>query len=330
MKAVVCKALGPPETLVVEEVPSPSPGEGEVVVEVHACGVNLPDALLIAGKYQLMPPLPFSPGGEVAGTVKSVGSGVERFRVGDRVMALPLYGGFAEEVRVPQGRLFRLPEQVGFAEGAAFVVSFGTAHYALRERARMQPGETLLVLGAAGGSGLAAIALGKQMGARVIAAASTPEKRALCREQGADEVIDYAAHDLRERIAQLTEGRGVDVLFDPVGGPSAERAMRCMAWNGRFLVIGFASGEITKAALNLTLLKGFSIVGVFWGSFLEKEPARAASLMEELAAWFGEGKVRPLIESRLPLEEAPRALAHLVERKGKGKTVLLVAGRKMP
>lgn len=327
MKAVLCKAFGPPETLVVEEVPSPSPGDGEVVVTVHACGVNLPDTLVIAGKYQLKPPLPFSPGGEVAGTIKAVGPRVDRFRVGDRVIALPIYGGYAEELRVSQEKLLRLPDGIDFAQGAAFAISFGTAHYALRERARIQPGETLLVLGAAGGSGLAAIALGKLMGARVIAGASTGEKLDLCTEQGADAVINYSGEDLRARIFELTEGRGVDVIFDPAGGALAERAMRCMAWNGRFLVIGFASGDITKAALNLPLLKGFSIVGVSWGAFLGKEPERGAALMEELMSWFRKGKVTPHIESRLPLEQAARALTHLVERKGKGKTVLIPMGR---
>jgi NADPH2:quinone reductase len=312
MKAVLCKAFGTPESLVVEDVPSPEPAAGEVVVAVHACGVNLPDSLVISGKYQLKPPLPFSPGGEVAGTVKAVGPGVGRFAVGDRVIALPVYGGWAEEVRVSQDRLLKLPDGVGFAEGAGFAISFGTAHYALRERARIAPGETLLVLGAAGGSGLAAIALGKLMGARVIAAASTREKLALCRQHGADFLIDYQGEDLRERIAELTANRGVDVIFDPVGGAMAERAMRSMAWNGRFLVIGFAAGEITKAALNLPLLKGFSIVGVAWGTFMEKEPARGAALVEELMDWFGKGKVSPYIDSRRPLEEAASALEHLM------------------
>lgn len=323
MKAVLCKAFGPPETLVVEDVPSPSPGDGEVVVTVHASGVNLPDSLVIAGKYQLKPPLPFSPGGEVAGTIKAVGPRVDRFRVGDRVIALPLYGGYAEELLVSQDKLLRLPDGIDFAQGAAFAISFGTAHYALRERARIQPGETLLVLGAAGGSGLAAIALGKLMGARVIAAASSGEKLDLCTGQGADAVINYVDQDLRARATELTQGRGVDVIFDPVGGALAERAMRGMAWNGRFLVIGFAAGEITKAALNLPLLKGFSIVGVSWGAFLLKEPARGAALIEELMSWFREGKVTPHIESRLPLSQAARALHHLVERKGRGKTVLI-------
>ena len=327
MKAVLCKAFGPPETLVVEDLPSPSPGDGEVVVTVHACGVNLPDSLVIAGKYQLKPPLPFSPGGEVAGTIKAVGPGVNRFRVGDRVIALPLYGGYAEELRVSQEKLLRLPDGIDFAQGAAFAISFGTAHYALRERARVQPGETLLVLGAAGGSGLAAIALGKLMGARVIAAASTGEKLDLCTQQGADAVINYTGEDLRARIVELTEGRGVDVIFDPAGGELAERAMRSMAWNGRFLVIGFASGDITKAALNLPLLKGFGIIGVSWGAFLQKEPQRGAVLIEELMRWLRQGDVRPYIESRLPLEQAARALAHLVQRKAKGKTVLIPHGR---
>ena len=327
MKAVLCKAFGSPDSLVVEDVDSPLPGRGEVVVTVYASGVNLPDSLVIEGKYQLKPPLPFSPGGEVAGTIKAVGPGVDGFRAGDRVMALPLYGGYAEELLVTQDRLLHLPQNIDFADGAAFPISFGTTHYALRERARIQPGETLLVLGAAGGSGLAAIALGKLMGARVIAAASSGEKLDLCRQHGADAVINYASEDLRERIMELSEGRGVDVVFDPVGGALAEKALRCMAWNGRFLVIGFASGEIPRIALNLALLKGISIVGVFWGSFRQKEPSRSTALLDELMAWFRQGKIRPYITSRLPLEEAARALAHLMQRKGTGKTVLIPGGR---
>jgi NADPH2:quinone reductase len=281
----------------------------------------------MAGKYQVKPPLPFSPGGEVAGTIKSVGPGVDRFRVGDRVMALPLYGGYAEELLVSQDKLLRLPDGIDFAQGAAFAISFGTAHYALKERARIQPGETLLVLGAAGGSGLAAINLGKLMGARVISAASTGDKLDLCTEQGADAVINYADEDLRKRVVELTAGRGVDVIFDPVGGALAQQAMRCMAWNGRFLVIGFASGDITKAALNLPLLKGFSIVGVSWGAFLQKEPERGAVLIEELMAWFRQGDLRPHIELRLPLDQAAHALGHLVQRKARGKAVLIPDGR---
>ncbi|MGE4240147.1 NADPH:quinone oxidoreductase family protein [Ramlibacter sp.] len=327
MKAVLCKAFGSPDTLAVEDVASPVPGDSDVVVAVHACGVNLPDALVIAGKYQLKPPLPFSPGGEVAGVVTAAGPRVDRFRVGERVIALPLYGGYAEELLVPQDRLLKLPDGIDFAQGAAFAISFGTAHYALRERARLAEAETLLVLGAAGGSGLAAIALGKLMGARVIAAASTREKLDLCIAHGADAVINYVDDDLRARMSDLTDGRGVDVIFDPVGGELAERAMRGMAWNGRFLVIGFASGDITKAALNLPLLKGFSIIGVSWGAFLQKEPARGAALVEELMTWFRERKLTPHIEARLPLEQAGRALAHLVARQGKGKTVLIPAGR---
>lgn len=325
MRAVLCKAFGSPDSLIIEEVASPLPGRGEVVVTVYACGVNLPDSLVIEGKYQLKPPLPFSPGGEVAGIIKAVGQGVARFRVGDRVMALPLYGGYAEELLVAQEHLIHLPLNIDFEDGAVFLISFGTAHYALRERARIRPGETLLVLGAAGGSGLSAIALGKLLGAHVIAAASSDAKLDLCRRHGADAVINCVSEDLRGRMMELSDGRGVDVVFDPVGGALAERALRSMAWNGRFLVIGFASGEIPRIALNLALLKGISIVGVFWGSFRQKEPVRSAALLDELMAWFCQGKIRPYVTSRLPLEEAARALARLVQRKGTGKTVLIPA-----
>jgi NADPH2:quinone reductase len=272
MKAVLCKVYGLPGSLVVEDVPSPKAKAGEVVVSVKACGVNFPDTLIIQGKYQFKPELPFSPGGEVAGVVKEVGEGVTRVKVGDRVIAFNTWGGFAEEMVVEADRTIPMPSAMDFVPASAFVLTYGTSYHALKDRADIKAGETLLVLGASGGVGLAAVQIGKAMGARVIAAASSEEKLKICRDNGADETINYGTEDLRGRIKALTGGKGVDVVYDPVGGPYSEPALRDMAWNGRFLVVGFAAGEIPKVALNLTLLKGCSIVGVFWGSFTRNEP----------------------------------------------------------
>ncbi len=274
MRAVICKEYGPPESLVIEDLESLTPGPGQVVVGVKACGVNFPDTLIIEGKYQFKPPLPFSPGGEVAGTVQAIGEGVEGVTIGDRVIAFTGWGGFAEEVLVEAKALIPIPEPMDFATASAFVMVYGTSHYALKDRARLQPGETLLVLGAAGGVGLAAVELGKAMGAHVIAAASSDEKLAVCREHGADQCINYSSEDLKERIKTLTAGKGADVIYDPVGGPYSEAALRGIAWEGRYLVIGFAAGDIPRIPLNLTLLKGCSIVGVFWGTFTSRNPQR--------------------------------------------------------
>ncbi|HEU5374852.1 MAG TPA: NADPH:quinone oxidoreductase family protein [Ktedonobacteraceae bacterium] len=323
MKAVLCKAYGPPESLVVEEVESLKPGHGQVVIAVKACGINFPDTLIIEGKYQFKPEMPFSPGGEVAGVVQEIGAGVEHVRVGDRVIAFTGWGGFAEEVLVEAGKLIPIPEQMDFVTASAFVMVYGTSHYALKDRAKLQPGETLLVLGAAGGVGLAAVELGKAMGAHVIAAASSAEKLAICREHGADELINYSSEDLKERIKTLTAGRGVDVIYDPVGGPYAEAALRGMAWEGRHLVIGFAAGDIPRIPLNLTLLKGCSIVGVFWGSFTARDPQRNQEHLRELVRWFLEGKLRPHISATYPLHRAADALNDMLARKVTGKAVLL-------
>src|SRR5690348_14764156 len=266
MKAVLCKEFGPPENLVIEDIESPKPKKGQVVVSVKACGVNFPDTLIIQGLYQFKPSLPFSPGSEVAGVVKAVGTRVEHLTPGDRVMSMAAYGGFAEEVVADATAVTPLPDSLEFDVASSFVMTYGTALYALKDRARLQPGETLLVLGAAGGVGLAAVELGKTLGARVIAAASSEDKLAICRQYGADATISYASEDLKERIKELTSGQGVDVVVDPVGGDYSEPALRGMAWNGRYLVIGFTTGEIPRIPLNLPLLKGCSIVGVFWGS----------------------------------------------------------------
>jgi NADPH2:quinone reductase len=327
MKAVLCKAYGPPESLVVEERPSPQPGPGQVRVGVHACGVNFPDTLIIQGNYQFKPELPFSPGGEVAGVVQALGEGVTGFAVGDRVIAATTWGGYAEEVLADTARLIPMPAEMDFPTAAAFTLTYGTSHHALKDRAQLQPGETLLVLGAAGGVGLAAVELGKAMGARVIAAASSDDKLALCVAHGADDTINYARDDLRERIKVLTSGRGIDVVYDPVGGDFSEPALRSMAWNGRFLVVGFAAGRIPSLPLNLPLLKGCAIVGVFWGAFTRNEPARNAANLRELLLWWSEGRLKPHVSAVYPLARAVDALNDLLQRRVQGKAVLVTQGQ---
>ena len=323
MKAVLCKADGMPETLVVEELEPLHPGRGQVVVSVKACGVNFPDTLIIQGKYQLKPEMPFSPGSEVAGIVKEVGEGVQGYRAGDQVIAFTGFGGFAEEVVVDAVKLIPMPPGLDFTVASAFVLTYGTAHHALKDRAQLQAGETLLVLGAAGGVGLAAIEIGKQLGATVIAAASSDERLETSRQHGASEFINYATQDLRERIKQITAGKGIDVVFDPVGGDFTEPALRSMAWKGRYLVIGFAAGDIPRIPLNLTLLKGCSIVGVFWGAFAEREPRHNAENLRELLTWLAQGKLRPHISATYPLERAADALYDMMNRKVQGKVVLV-------
>src|SRR5256885_12109452 len=324
VKAVLCKQYAPPETLVVEELPSPRAGPGEAVVPVKAAGVNFPDVLIIQNKYQFKPPLPFSPGSELAGVVKEVGAGVSSVRPGDRVMAFTTYGAFAEEVKIEAARLLPIPEGMDFESAAAFVLTYGTSDHALRDRGALRTGETLLVLGAAGGVGLAAIEIGKALGARVIACASSDEKLAVCREHGADATINYAAEDLRERIKGLTGGRGADVIYDAVGGTYSEPAFRSIAWRGRLLVVGFAAGEIPRLPLNLALLKGASVVGVFWGDFARREPKAFAGSIAQLGLWFREGKLHPHVSKIYPLEKAADALRLMAARQVKGKVVLAV------
>ena len=324
VKAVLCKQYGPPETLVVEELPSPRAGPGEAVVSVKAASVNFPDVLIIQNKYQFKPPLPFSPGSELAGVVKEVGAGVSSVRPGDKVMAFTTYGAFAEEVKTDAARLLPIPEGMDYESAAAFVLTYGTSDHALRDRGSLQAGETLLVLGAAGGVGLAAIEIGKALGARVIACASSDEKLAVCREHGADATINYAAEDLRERIKSLTGGQGVEVIYDPVGGAYTEPAFRSIAWRGRLLVVGFAAGEIPKLPLNLALLKGAAVVGVFWGDFARREPKAFAGSIAQLGWWFREGKLRPHVSKIFPLEKAADALRLMAARQVKGKVVLAV------
>jgi NADPH2:quinone reductase len=322
MKAVLCKSFGPPESLVVEDVPSPVPGPGEAVITVKAASVNFPDVLIIENKYQFKPPLPFSPGSEVAGIVKAVGNDVTACKPGDAVLAITTYGGFAEEVKTEARRLLPIPEGMTFATAAAFGLTYATSDHALRDRGALKAGETLLVLGAAGGVGIAAIEIGKILGARVIACASTDDKLAVCRAHGADDTINYATEDLRERIKALTGGKGPDVVYDPVGGSYTELALRSIAWRGRLLVVGFAAGEIPKIPLNLTLLKGCSIVGVFWGDFTRREPARFAEDMQQLGRWYEEGRLKPHISATFPLERAADALTLMAARKVTGKVVL--------
>src|SRR3954470_6805388 len=324
MKAVLCKQFGPPESLVIEELPSPKPGAGEVVVSVKAASVNFPDYLIIQNKYQFKAPLPFSPGSELAGVVKEVGPGVSGARPGDRVIAFTTYGAFAEEVKTEAARLLPLPQGMDFVTGAAFLLTYATSDHALRDRAALKAGETLLVLGAAGGVGIAAIEIGKAIGARVIACASSADKLAVCTQHGADETINYAVEDLRERIKALTGGRGPDVVYDPVGGAYTEQALRSIAWRGRLLVVGFAAGDIPKIPLNLTLLKGCSIVGVFWGDWARREPQHFAAAMQRLEGWYADGKLKPHISATFPLERAADAIALMASRKVTGKVVLEV------
>jgi NADPH2:quinone reductase len=323
MKAMLCKQFGPPESLVLEDVAALKADKDKVVIDVKACGVNFPDTLIIQNKYQFKPDLPFSPGGEVAGIVKQIGEGVANVKVGDRVIAFTGWGGFAEEVVTDAARLIPIPDGMDFPTASAFVMTYGTSHHALKDRAQIQPGETLLVLGAAGGVGLAAVELGKIMGAKVIAAASTDDKLAVCKQHGADDLINYATQDLRERIKEITGGKGVDVIYDAVGGAYTEPALRSMAWKGRLLVVGFAAGDIPKIPLNLTLLKGCSIVGVFWGDFTKREPKNNAASLRELGMWYMQGKLKPHISATYPLARAADALKDMMNRKVMGKVVLV-------
>ena len=322
MKAVLCKAWGPPESLVVEDVPSPVAGPGEVLVEVHAAGVNYPDALIIQKKYQVHPELPFSPGAEVAGIVRAVGEGVKPWKPGDRVIANVPSGGYAQELVADAARVVPIPDGMDFPTASAYVLAYGTSLFALKDRAKLAAGETLLVLGAAGGVGTSAIEIGKCLGAKVIAAASSADKLAYCREHGADETIDYTKEDLKERAKALSGG-GVDVVYDPAGGDHTQAALRAMAWEGRLLIVGFASGAIPKLPANLVLLKSCQIVGVFWGAFAARDPAKNRAHAERVLGWLAEGKVRPHLDAVLPFDRAGEALEKLARREVKGKIVLV-------
>ncbi|WP_417660990.1 NADPH:quinone oxidoreductase family protein [Pseudomonas sp.] len=324
MKAVLCKAFGPAETLVVEETANPEAKKNEVVIDVHSAGVNFPDTLIIEGKYQFKPPFPFSPGGEAAGVVSSVGEKVSHLKVGDRVMALTGWGSFAEQVAVPSYNVMPVPKSMDFPSAAAFGMTYGTSMHALKQRANLQPGETLLVLGASGGVGLAAVEIGKAMGAKVIAAASSAEKLEVAKSAGADELINYSESNLKEEVKRLTGGQGADVIYDPVGGDLFDLAVRSIGWNGRLLVVGFASGRIPEVPVNLMLLKGASVVGVFWGSFAQRQPQDNLANFQQLFAWHAEGKLKPLVSETFALEKAADAINLLGQRKAVGKVVVQV------
>ncbi len=324
MKALLCVNYGLPDTLVLTEVPDPTPGPGEVVVRMRAAGVNFPDVLIIQNKYQFKPTLPFAPGSELAGSIHAVGEGVTHVKVGDAVIAFSGHGAFAELVKVHSSAVIPLPAGMPFDLAAAFTLTYGTSWHALKDRAQLQAGETVLVLGAAGGVGLAAVQIAKALGAKVIAAASTAEKLAVCRDSGADELINYTTEDLRERIKAITGGKGPNVIYDPVGGNLAEPAFRSIAWRGRYLVVGFAQGDIPKLPLNLPLLKGADLQGVFWGDYTKRQPNEFAKDLRDLFGLLQEGKLKPLISGRYPLKDGAKALNEVMERRVMGKLVVVV------
>ncbi|HEX3673050.1 MAG TPA: NADPH:quinone oxidoreductase family protein [Rhizomicrobium sp.] len=330
MKAALCTHYGPPEEMELREIESPKAGKGQIVLSVKACGVNFPDVLMIQDKYQFKPALPFPPGGEVAGLVKEIGEGVEGFRPGDRVCVSTGNGGFAEEAVADARRCILVPENVGFDIASSFIVTYGTSYHALKDRADLKPGENLVVLGAAGGVGLSACELGKAMGARVIAGASSQEKVDLAKKHGADDGFVYPhtplsrdqQKQLSEDIKRLTGGQGADVLYDPVGDDYAEPALRAMNWNGRYLVIGFAAGNIPKVPLNLTLLKGCQIVGVFWGAATQRDPKHAQDSLKAIMAMISDGSLKPYVSTHIPLARAGEAIRLLMDRKAQGKVVV--------
>jgi len=322
MKAIQCVEWGDPDKLVVSELPLPEPGAAHVRIRIAAAGVNFPDALIVQKKYQLQPTLPFIPGTEVAGSVDALGEGVAHLKVGDRVIAFVGVGAFAEYVCAPAALAIQIPDGVSDDVAAAFTLTYATSHHALFDRAQLKVGETLLVLGAGGGVGLAAVELGKIAGAHVVAAASGAEKLAAAKAHGADDVIDYSSVDLRAAIKELTSGNGVDVIYDPVGGPATEAAVRSLAWRGRLLVVGFAQGEIPQIPANLLMLKGASAVGVFWGDFAKREPKANFAMLKELFAWLEQGKLKPHVSRAFPLSETPRALEALLARNVVGKLVI--------
>ena len=311
------------EALAWTELPDPAPKAGEVLVEIRAASLNFPDLLIVQNKYQIKPPLPFVPGSEFAGVVQAVGDGVTHLQVGQNVACLSGTGGFATHTIAPAARCIPLPDGFGHVDAAAFIMTYATSYHALLDRGQLQAGETVLVLGAAGGVGTAAIQIAKAKGARVIAAASTDEKCDVCLKLGADAVINYSVEDLRDAAKSLTDGRGPDVIYDPVGGALAEPAFRSIAWRGRYLVVGFASGPIPSLQLNLPLLKGASVVGVFWGEFAKREPQANASMMGTLLQWYAQGKIRPAIDRTMPMSQLPAAFAHMGARAVIGKLVLV-------
>lgn len=322
MRALVCKEFGPTENLALEEVDTPTPGKGEILMEIKATGVNFPDVLTVQGKYQFKPELPFIPGAELAGVVTAVGEGVTSRKVGDQVIATTQIGAFAEQCVVNEHTTFEMGNTMSFEQAAGFAITYGTSYYALKQQANIQPGETLLVLGAAGGVGIATIQIAKAMGATVIAAASSEEKLDFACEAGADLRINYSTENLKDKVKELTGGKGADVVYDPVGGDFSEQAFRAIAWDGRFLVIGFASGPIPAIPLNLALLKGASLVGVFWGSWAARAPMESRKNFDELIAMIDGGKFSPLVTEVYSLDDYKAAFASISERRAKGKVIL--------
>ena len=322
MKALLCKSFGPPSTLVIEDIAQPEPQAGEVLVEVKAAALNFFDTLIIENKYQTKPDLPFSPGAEMAGIVRQVGAGITALAAGDRVMGYLKHGCVRESVLARESALVPIPDAIGFVDAAGLSVTYGTSLHALRDRAHLQAGETFAVLGASGGVGLSAIEIAKAMGARVIACASSDEKLAFCREHGADETLNYATEDLKTRLKDLSYGKGIDVVYDPVGGDYSEQALRALGWEGRFLVIGFAAGPIPKIPLNLPLLKSCDIRGVFWGAAVERGPEQHRANMRQIMAWVADGVIKPHIHGTYPLADARQALQDLADRKVMGKAVV--------
>ena len=323
MQAWTCTELSGPDALTWQDSPSPEPAKGEVRIAIKAASLNFPDLLIVQGKYQMRPPLPFVPGAEFAGVVEAVGEGVKHLAVGTHVAGFAGTGGFGTHTVAPAAMLMPLPPVFSFEDAAAFLCTYGTTYHGLMDRAALKAGETVLVLGAAGGVGTAAIQIAKAAGAKVIAAASTDEKCALCKALGADATINYVSQNLREELKTITEGKGPDVIYDPVGGDLTEQAFRSIAWRGRHLVIGFANGPIPALPLNLALLKGASVMGVFWGEFAKREPQNNAACLMQLAAWYMEGKIKPVIEHKLPMLQLKEAFALMGSRQVRGKVVLV-------
>jgi NADPH:quinone reductase len=322
MKAALCVRHGTPDDLVFQDLPDPVAGANEAVVKVATVGLNFFDTLIIAGKYQVKPAFPFSPGAEFAGVVEQVGSGVTAVKPGDRVAGYIRYGAARERILIPANQLVKIPNDLDFDRAAGLIVTYGTSYYALKVRAELKSGESLAVLGASGGVGLAAVELGKLMGARVIACASSKEKLAFAREHGADETVNYTNDDLKDALRRLSGGRGVDVLYDPIGGPYSEQGLRAMAWEGRFLVVGFAAGDIPKIPLNLVLLRSCDVRGVLWGGWTERDPQGHHALTAEILQWCGEGKLSVHVHKIYPLSETAEALKTIAARKVMGKVIL--------
>lgn len=322
MRALVCTEYGPPESLIIEDRDDPVAGNGQVLIDVAAAGINFPDVLAIAGKYQVKTPTPFVPGNEAAGVVCGVGEGVTRYSVGDEVIINSTGGAFAEKCVADQNKTMHLPDGLNFEQGAGFTVTYGTSYHALRQSADLQAGETLLVLGAAGGVGITAVEIAKAMGARVIAAASSDEKLEFAKEAGADDVINYSTQPLKETVKEMTDGKGADVVYDPVGGELTDQAFRATAWHGRYLVIGFASGDIPRFQANIALLKEASIVGVWWGTWAAKNPQLQAQNMQELTTWIKQGTLTPRVTESFELQDFARAFAAITERRARGKVIL--------